>query len=175
MERRRLLALSGLGVLTSFSGCGVGRGWCSKRRALFSNDPETPAGMTVETKNWSDGLLDSRGRRPQFAVVVTSGTEAKDEVRSLRTNREDYDPITFIEETNFDDSSLILVEWMGSSSSDDLTLSRIERRENGVHVIADVIEPCGAKFADMSAHSLFVRVTDEQENAPERATVQVNE
>lgn len=175
MERRRFLALSGLGVLTSLSGCGVGRGWCSKRRALFSNPPETPDRMSVETKNWSDGLLDSRGRNRPFAVVVTSVAEAKVEVALLRTNREDYDPITFIKKTNFDDSYLILVEWMGSSSSDDLTLSRIERRAEGVHVTAELIEACGAKSADVSAHSLFIRVTDEKEKAPARATVHVNE
>lgn len=175
MKRRRLLALSELGALTSLSGCGVGRGWCSKRRALFSDAPETPDGMTVETANWSDGLIDSRGRVRPFAVVVTSVAEAKEVVALLRTNREDYDPITFIEETNFEESYLILVEWMGSSSSDDLTLSRIERREKGVHVTTELIEAYGAKLADMSAHSLFVRVIDEQENAPERATVHVNE
>ena len=174
MERRRLVALSGLSVLTGVSGCSVGRGWCSKRRALFSDSPETPDGMTVETANWSDGVIRSRGRSRPYAVVVTSVTEAKEAVGLLRTDREDLDPITFIERTTFDDSSLILVEWIGSSSSDDLELSRIERREYGVHVTAAVIEPCGPSLSDISAHSLFVRMTDERATAPERATVHVN-
>lgn len=175
MDRRRLLALSGLSALTGLSGCAVGRGWCSKKRALFSNSPDTPAGMAVETKNWGDGLIDPRGRDYPFAVVVTSAAAAKDDVARLRTNREDYDPETFIDQTNFDDSYLILIQWFGSSSSDDLELSRIERRENGVHVTAEVIEPCGASTGDMSGHSLFVRVTDERAEAPERATVHVDE
>lgn len=131
--------------------------------------------MTVETKNWGDPLIDPRGRDHPFAVVVTSTAAAKDEVPRLRTNREDYDPGTFIEQTSFDDSYLILVQWFGSSSSDDLELSRIEQRENSVHVTAEVIEPCGASTADMSGHSLFVRVIDERAAVPERATVQVDE
>ena len=174
MKRRRLLALSGFGLFTGLSGCGVGRGWCSKRRALFSDAPETPVGMTVETENWP-GVIYPRDRDRPFAVVVTSVAEAKHEVGILKSNRKDPDPITFIEQTNFNDSYLVLVDWWGSSSSDDLVLDRIERRENGVHVAAKVIEPCGPSTSDMSAHSLFIRVTDKQENPPEQATVHVNE
>lgn len=82
--------------------------------------------MTIETANWSDDFIDSRGRDRPFAVVVTNVAEAKEEDILLQTNREDYDPITFSKETNFDDAYLILVEWMGSSRSDGLTLSRIK-------------------------------------------------
>lgn len=175
MERRRLLALGGLSVLTSLSGCAVGRGWCSKRRALSSDPPESPAGMTVETASWSMDLVAPRGGDRPYTVVATSRTEANETVVFPRGELEDLDPRTFIEQTNFDNSYLILVEWMGTSSSDKLSLSRIERQEQGVHLTAEVIEPCGARAGDISVHSLFVRVSDERTEAPERVTVHVDE
>lgn len=175
MERRRLLALGGLSVLSSLSGCAIGRGWCSKRRALFSDSPEIPAGMTVETASWSMDLVAPRGGDRPYTVVATSRTEANETVIFPRTKLEDLDPRTFIEQTNFDDSYLILVEWMGASSSDKLSLSRVERREQGVHLTAEVIEPCGASTSDISVHSLFVRVSDERAEASEKATVHVDE
>lgn len=105
-----------------------------------------PHGHDCRYEKLGDPLIDPRGREHPFAVVVTSVTAAKDQVARLRTNREDYDPETFIEETNFEDSYLILIQWFGSSSSDDLELGRIERRENSVHVTAEVIEPCGGTY-----------------------------
>lgn len=175
MKRRRVLALSGLSVFPSLSGCAVGRGWCSKRRDVFSDAPETPAGITVETASWSMDLVAPRGGDRPYTVVATSLTEAKEAVIFPRTRLEDLDPRTFIEQTNFDNSYLISVEWMGASSTDELSLSRIERRERGVHLTAEVIEPCGASTGDISVHSLFVRVRDERAEAPEQATIHVNE
>lgn len=167
MNRRQFVALGCVSVFAGSAGC-------SSVYGRFSDAPQTPEGMTVETESWGDGLLYPKGRDRPFAVVVTSASAATDEVGLLRTNREDYDPIEFIEETDFDTSYLILVEWMGASSSASLELSRIERRDYGLHVEAEVVEPHGTTTDDISAHSLFIRVPDEREDAPEQVTIHVD-
>lgn len=168
MKRRRLVALGGVTAFGGLTGC-------SSVYGQISDAPQTPDGMTVETENWGDGHLDSIGGERPFAVAVTSASEATAEVSTLRTNREDYDPIDFIEQTDFGTSYLILVEWMGASSGASLELEHIKRRDHGLHVEARVVEPDGFAPSDVSAHSLFIRVTDEREDAPEKVTTHVRE
>jgi hypothetical protein len=168
MKRRRLVALGGITVFGGLSGCSSVSGW-------GLHTPQTPDGMTVETEHWGDGHVDSKGRERPSAIAVTSASEATDAVLTLRTNREDYDPIDFIEETDFASWYLILVEWMGASSGASLELEHIKRRDYGLHVEAKVVEPDGVAPSDVSVHSLFIRVTDEQGDAPERVTVTVRE
>jgi hypothetical protein len=168
MKRRRLVALGGVTVFGGLSGCSSVSGW-----RLHTS--QTPAGMTVETEHWGDGHVDSKGRERPFAIAVTSASEAIDAVSTLRTNREDTNPIEFIEETDFDGSYLILVEWMGASSGASLELEHIERRDYGLHVEAKVVEPDGVAPSDVSTHSLFIRVTDQRGDAPERVTTNVHE
>lgn len=166
MKRRRFIDLGGVSFLAAASGCASVYG-------RFSGAPQLPDGMTVETVHWSHGLLEEGDGT--FAVVVTSAAAATDEVSLLRTSREDLDPIEFIEQTDFDTSYLVVVEWIGGSSSYSLELDRITRRDFGLHVGAEVVVPNGPATDDFSPHSLVIRVTDEREDAPESVTVDVRE
>lgn len=167
MKRRRILTLIGPGLLAGVAGC-------ASVTSRFSDGPKTPEGMTVETRNWTGGFVHAEGREEPYAIVVTSADEATDRLGMHRSNREKADPITFIEHTAFADSSLIMVRWCCAPSDASLECSQIERREYGVHVEAEVNEPDGVGPGDMTTHTLFVRVTDNREDTPGRATVAVD-
>lgn len=167
MKRRRILTLIGPSLLAGVAGCPT-------VTSRFSDGPKTPEGMTVETQNWTGGFVHSEGREKPYAIVVTSADEATDKLGRHRSNRVEEDPITFIEQTEFADSYLIMVSWCCAPSDASLECSQIERRESGVHVEAEVNEPDGVGPGDMTTHTLFIRVTDNQEDTPERATIEVD-
>lgn len=127
--------------------------------------------MTVETASWSRGFLRNGDHELPYAVVATSRDEVADTI-TYPDRSYDPDPRAFVEQTDFEQSYLILIEWGHSSSSDSLILKRIERRDPGLHVTAKVYRP-GNGASDISAHSLFIRVTDEQDGPPQEMTVEV--
>ena len=163
MHRRRYLSLAGIGGVASISGCAN-----QINQALRS--PETPAGMTVETASWPSGFITTDDREWPYAVVVTSRDQAADNL-AIGETAYDNDPSAFVDQTDFDQSYLILIEYAPASGTDSLELKRIERRDHGIHVTAKVYEPNGSD--DVTTHSLFIRVTDETDDPPQDMTVEV--
>jgi hypothetical protein len=167
MKRRRLVALGGLTTLIGLSGC-------SDVYGRLSGAPETPEGVTVDTQSCGDGVISAEGREEPFALVASSTDEAMDGLWMGQTNREEYDPAEFIRQTDFEESYLVMVRWCCSSSGDSLALGRIEHQDYGVHIVADIVDADGLAPNDMSPHALFIRITDERKETPERATVHVD-
>lgn len=164
MRRRRVLTLVGVGWVAGISGC-VNQ----ITRALQS--PVIPAGMTVETASWSVGGIKNDDREWPYAVVVTSRDEAADNI-AYPERTFDNGPRAFVDQTDFEQSYLILVGNVYASGTDSLILKRIERRAQGLYVTAKVYRP-GNGSNDVTGHSLFIRVTDEKDGPPQDITVEV--
>lgn len=164
MHRRQYLSLAGVGGVAGLAGCAN-----QITRALQS--PETPAGMTVETASWSAGFVRDGDHELPYGVVATSRDDAANNL-SIGETAYDTDPREFVDQTDFDQSYLILIEAAPGSSTDSLILKRIERRDHGLHVTAKFYRP-GNGANDVSVHSLFIRVTDEKDGPPQEMTVEV--
>jgi hypothetical protein len=164
MQRRQIISMVCSSTVVTIPGCSI----------VSSNngDPQTPEGMSVSTRNWVGAFI-SHGQKEPFAIVAATATDAIDSLAKRRSNREKDDPIEFVEQTDFDDSHLLMIRWCCAPSDASIECSRIERRDTGVHVEAEVTEPNQEGPADMSTHNLFIRVTDEQGNTPEKASVDV--
>lgn len=165
MYRRRYLTLAGIGGVVSLAGC-----LNQIERAIY---PQTPAGMTVETATWSTSFVVNPNREWPYAVVVSTREEAATNIE-YRETEFDLHPRTFVDQTDFEQSYLILIEYVGNTSANDsLELKRIERRDEGLHVKAKVYHP-RTRVNNVSIHSLFIRVTDDREDTPENITVDVD-
>lgn len=164
MNRRQLLALAGLGV----GGPGSYLAW----NRYDSSSPRLPNGVTVETRylTWgafADRTLESGPREVINAVVADPQT--------VEAELADEASVTsFVDETDFDESFLIVVQ-TGMQSDPDLALSAIVRTDDGLHLDVIVDHPRWKGVDDdLTAHSLLVRITDEKAAVPETVTVDVD-
>lgn len=167
MNRRRLLRLSGSGILASVAGCAA-------LKSRFSDAPQLPEGMSIETQIWPAGNFyteDAYG----FPIVAASAGAATDRLKSTRYNREergDPTPFEFIENTAFEDAYLLMDErWVYVGAS--LEIRRVERDDYTIHVEAEFDVPPGSDHNAWSA--MFLRVQDSWEPPPEQATLAVAE
>lgn len=160
MKRRQYLATSILGLLSLGSGC-----------TALGFDTGVPDGMTVETRHWDQSLLKDGipaqlelGREePILYETLLRGQETAEE----RLQQDAPEPTrAFVVDTNFERSYLAVVEHLGSSSSDWLELRAVERQESGIHVVVELKSPWRGGFDDLSAHSLVIRITDDNEEKP---------
>jgi hypothetical protein len=129
--------------------------------------------MTVETASWSSGFLPNDDNNWPYAVLARSREQAADNIAYSGRNYEP-DPEAFVEQTGFDQSYLILIEYAYASGTDSLILKRIERRDHGLDVTAKVYRP-GNGSSDAKTHSLFIRVTEGNDDPPQEMTVEVIE
>lgn len=167
----------------------IGLSGCSSVIDGQAVDTILPDGMAVETSHWSNRILAFHRRAPPD---VYENPEAPEKLvnpypdvfidRTRATNRLqssdiDYieEAIAFIEATDFDQSYVIVIDWEYSSSSDTLSLDRIERTEHdGLHVQTRLEQP-EARLGDGSAHTLAIRVTDNAEPYPAKVSATVDE
>ncbi|SDQ58042.1 hypothetical protein [Natronobacterium texcoconense] len=166
MNRRRLLALSGVGV--GVSGGYLAREWHRSR------SPTLPDGMDVDTHYTTDfptfvleeqweGRADWREERHH----VFADADAADE--AVRTTRESL--TSLVDETDFDVSYLLVVQ-NGMQSAPDLELEGIERVDDSIHVEISINAPSSGGD-DLATHTFLTRITDTKTGVPETASVDI--
>ncbi|UTF54435.1 hypothetical protein [Natronosalvus rutilus] len=164
MNRRCVLAL--VGASASVPGVYVAWNWYQA--------PSLPDGMDVETLYVSgdvfgepvppDRDLDWREERYR---IIRDGETGADKITF------DDSAITFVEETDFDASSLVLVQ-TGMQTEPKLALEEISRTGDGIHLDVTVEHPWWRGVNDdLGIHSLLVRVTDERDDALESVSVAI--
>lgn len=167
MNRRRLLRLSGSGILASVAGCAT-------LKSRFSDAPQLPEGMSIETQIWPGGNFYTE-EAYGFPIVATSAAAAIDRIQSTQYNRDergDPTPFEFIENTAFEDAYLLMDEkWVYVGAS--LEIRRVERNDYTIHIEAEFNIPPGSDHNAWSA--IFLRVQDSREPPPEQATLEVAE
>ncbi len=162
MNRRQFLAASGVGV-TAVGGV---LGW------RWFQSPSLPDGMRVETwHHEADALSDSAasergplGPEEQFHVVLPDRATATDTLKESVAG-------AALDETDFETSYLLVVQ-TGMQSKMELVLQRISRRADGLDVAVSVDSPDGGPD-DLRAHSLLVRITDNNSGIPETVTIDI--
>lgn len=165
MKRREFLATSSFGLLSVGSGC-----------TALGLDTGVPDGMTVETRHWGSVVLEDG-----LAAELESGWDEPIIVETLLTRQEtalerleQESPATeFAVETDFGQSYLAVIEYLGMSSSQWLELRSLERQESGIHVVAEVESPDSGTFDDLSPHSLVIRITEEDAERPANISAEV--
>jgi len=82
--------------------------------------------------------------------------------------------VEFVDETDFDQSYLIVVVAGAWPSGYWLELGTVERIEDGLRVSVATASPDEPVGDDAAVHSLAIRVTDEQSDVPDRIEVTIN-
>lgn len=182
MKRREAMKIAALSPMIGLSGC---------TSVIDGQAVDTilPDGIAVETSHWSDRILAFHRRTPPdvyenpeapeklvnpYPDVFIDRTRA---MNRLQSSNLDYieEAIAFIETTDFDQSYVIAIDWEYSSSSDTLSLDRIERTEHGGLHVQTRLEQPEARLGDGSAHTLAIRVTDSAEQYPAKVSATVDE
>lgn len=105
---------------------------------------------------------------PARHVSVVGSTAEAARIRSDRLRRADEDAAAFVDETDFDAASLVVVQRFPASSHPDLRAAGVERTPGAVHLRVD--EDDGAATEDVTVETLLVRVADDGD-PPAVATV----
>lgn len=182
MNRREAMKIAALGPTLGFSGC-------SSVVDGHTEDTTLPDGMAVETAHWSDRILTFHRRAPPdvyenpdapeklvnpYPAVFVDRTRAKNRLQSPDQDSIE-EAIAFVEATDFERSYVIVIDWGYSSSSDTLSLDRIEHTEHdGLHVHTRLEQP-DTRLSDGSLHSLAIRVTDTAVPYPAEVSATVDE
>lgn len=162
MDRRSLLAVGGL--LTA----GGYLGW------NWYRSPTIPDGMNVET------LYRERNVRAETPHQGGSLAWKEDDHVLLSDVESATDKLVtdgsvgeFVDETDFDESYLLLVQ-NGMQSEPDLELSAIKRTDGGLHLEISIYAPWFGVADDLVTHSLLLRITDRDGGVPETITVDIS-
>lgn len=176
MDRRTFLAVGGSACLASVSGClaqsedtGGGDG-----EGPADDEPEVPEGMEVAAHHASshyptddpDGHHDRS--RDERHVVVEDRETAADWADSAPE-----DVASFIEDTAFDESYLLIVQ-NSMQTRPELDLVAIERDGDGLAVEILVDRPEGDISDDFTYHTLFVRITDDTADVPDSVSLAID-
>jgi hypothetical protein len=162
MERRPFLAASIGLILPTGAGC-------------LSRE-QTPEGMEVDTHHWVADILEEGiwYRRQELNESVEQYHELiEDEIAAKNRIDGDEEVMEFVEKTDFTDSYLIIVQNIMQSARW-LELHRIERTEQGLDIAIKTASPDEPYGDDATAHSLAIRLTDEQAGVPDDLHVTVD-
>lgn len=164
MERRAYLGVTAAGLVLA-----------GGRYATVLDGQAVPDGIDVATKHvvddvLEDGLWAQRGadEHPvQYYHLVPDESAASAELTAEASRK------SFIRETDFDRSCLLVVQYLMSSERW-LTLERIKRIEDGLAVAIDTESPTGGYGTNATVHSLMIRITDDKGAVPTELRVSIN-
>ncbi|SDQ25679.1 hypothetical protein [Natronobacterium texcoconense] len=171
MYRRPLLAGVPAAVTVALAGCtAVGD-------RVFSREPTTPSGTTVDTHAevtdvLEDGLGyhqtegDYVGGREDHYWTVVPDQETADERFDREGSIDD-----FLEATDFETAYLLVVQY-GMQSDRELVFEELERTDDGIHA-AFSIETPSVGGDDYAIHSSVLRITDEEREVPDTDDVTI--
>ena len=163
MKRRRVLAASGGVLFSAVAGC-------------LAGDRSSPDGMEVETRHWVTDILEEGlwyQRREREESIDRYHELVADETAAQRQIGEDEDVMEFIEETDFTESYLIVVQNMMQSARW-LELREIQRTDRGLDIGVATASPDEPYGDDAAVHSLAIRVTDEHADPPAELHVTID-
>ena len=129
--------------------------------------------MEVETRHFERDVLSENSSREsdflkwrhEYQTVVTDRDAARRELI-------DSDSVTsFLDDTGFDDSYLIVVQ-NGMQSGMELVLDGISRQGENLQLNITINSPQGGPD-DLLTHSLLIRIIDEDGGVPERVSVDI--
>lgn len=164
MDRRHFVSNTALIFTTGLVGC-LGS----------TSHPDLPDGMRVATHHTvgshlrEDTIGPSGEQGRTFERVITDRNTAQDQLK----NTEEI--TNFIDETDFNQSYLVVVDAAAWPSGKWLELSEIERTNNGLEIVIVVASPDEPVGDDASVHSLAIRITDTQRGPPEHVVATVSE
>ena len=163
MKRRGILATVGGIALSTAAGC-------------LGEEQTVPDGLTVDTRHWVDDILEEGiwyQRQEGDASVDRFHVLLEDETAAQNQTAGDDDVMEFIEETDFTESYLVVVQNMMQSARW-LELQQIERTEDGINIAVETASPDEPYGDDAAVHSLLIRVTDEQAGTPAELRVAID-
>ncbi|RQG89063.1 hypothetical protein EA462_11840 [Natrarchaeobius halalkaliphilus] len=108
------------------------------------------------------------GYREQSYTIIADGETADTEFRDDHPDGSD-----FAEETNFEESYILVAQY-GTRSEEDLVLDSIERIESGLRVAISVDKPFLIDHDDLKTHSYLIRITD-KEGVPDSVDLTIAE
>lgn len=133
--------------------------------------PATPDGITVETQHRTgshlvdDGIEPSGEKGRSYQTIIADRSAAQDRMKEAEEITE------YVQETNFDQSYLVVIVGAAWQSGYWLELREIERTDRGLRMTIIVASPDEPVGDDAATHSLAVRVTDEQRDIPEEVEI----
>ncbi|WP_233710802.1 hypothetical protein [Natronococcus pandeyae] len=163
MNRRKFLVIGGLGF-----GTGGYFTW------NWYQSPSLPDGMNVDTLYVRGNVFGEPspedhqvGPREEHHRIIEDEETAAGEITFGDS------AIEFVEETDFDNSYLIIIQ-TGMQTEPDLALEAISRTDGGLHLDVTVEHPWWRGVNDdLGTHSLLIRVTDEKDDTPELVSVDI--
>ncbi|MFW6002969.1 MAG: hypothetical protein ACOCPT_00925 [Halanaeroarchaeum sp.] len=163
MNRRRYLALAGLGI----GAVGGYTGW------RWYRAPSVPDGMSVQPRHFERDILTEQTSRSSDFLEWKSEyqTVISDPETADRVLIDDRSITRFLDDTDFEASYLIVVQ-NGMQSEMELELDSITRREDGLHLDIS-IDPPQSGPDDLGIHSLLIRITDETGDVPDDVSVTI--
>ncbi|AGB16766.1 hypothetical protein Halru_2179 [Halovivax ruber XH-70] len=164
MERRAYLGVAAAGLVLA-----------GGRYATMLDGQAVPDGIDVATEHVVDDVLEgglSTQQGPDEYPVHYYHL-VPDEASASAALTEEASRKSFVQETEFDRSVLLVVQYM-MSSEQWLTLEQIERIEDGLAVAVDTESPAGEYVQDEGVHSLMIRITDDKGTIPTELRVSVN-
>lgn len=174
MNRRQFLAAGGFAGTVAVAGC---------LDMIMGSGPTVPDGMSVVTRHTTGKVLQEPVLRPSYDadinsyhLLITDLSAAED---WLAPEEPDEGPspdprdISFIEDTAFDQSYIVIVQY-GMQSLRSLELRKIERIDGGIRLTVETVDPDDGYNDDWTAHSKVIRITDDDEGVPDEVVAEVD-
>lgn len=165
MNRRHVLAAVG-------SGAGVSGGYVAWGRY---RSPSLPDGVDVDTLYVPGDVFGEPGRERDGVGPREESHRTIDDAETAGTAITfDDSAIEFVEETDFDDATLVIVQ-TGMQTDPDLALEAISRTDEGLHIDVAVEHPWWRGVDDdLGTHSLLIRITDDKDDGPGSVSVTID-
>ena len=165
MKRRQVFSIVGIGV-------GVSGGYFAWD---WYQSPPLPAGLAVDTRYiqgnaFGEPAQEHRdlGPREEYHRIIRNEETAADEIEFNDS------VVEFAEETDFSESSLIVVQ-TAMQTNPDLALESISRTNDGLSLDVTVEHPWWrGDHDDLGTHSLLIRTTDEKDDSLESVSVDID-
>lgn len=175
-NRRELLSIIPAGIALGTAGC------VASPEVSASS---TPDGMSIESAHWNGSIFEdvaphadasiTLDEEDVYVAVFTNSDGIRSRLHKEKRLEHPDDVERFITQTDFDQSYVVAVKWMGGSRSSILELDEIERTDDGIHIEAVADHGEGARLRDLSIQTLLVRITDEERGVPEEVTADVHD
>ena len=171
MNRRRFLATAGSVGTLATAGC---------LDRISGDGQRIPDGMTVETHHTNDIVLRDTAQFHEdinsYHLLITDRSSAQDRFAPEEPGSDmppaDADAIAFIEDTDFNQSYIVIVQY-GMQSLRWLELSSIDRSGDGGILVSVETDDDGYND-DWTVHSKIIRITDEAEDIPVEVVAEVD-
>lgn len=164
-HRRQFLATVTAATIPSIAGC------LSSTSELLSSSPEVSSGMSVDSYSAMgdvlvDGLREGDHSEDYYWTIIT------DQSAAGKRYKDDDSVHEFIQETDFTESYLIVVQY-GMQSDKDLVIESVKRRGSDVRVEYSIDTPWTVGD-DYNYHSSILRITDDELDLPDDIIVVID-